>query len=160
MVPMRTAHRTDQKGLTVIELVIAVGVIAVVVTSAFFAISRGIIANRRAKLLLVAAQDVNSKIDHLRIDSVNWLNARNTAGCIVAPFPEPGNTGSLCDGTHDFTPTIQLPNVTAGTYVVSDTIDVHSDIRRVDFTLSFTFGGKTETVQVTTFIAREGLNRI
>lgn len=130
----------NQAGFTLIETLVALVVIAMsvaAVLTAFIAVES---LNRRARNLTIATQAANQQLETYRNTAYAGIptGANQDLSSLLTPYPSLG------------TPRSALATITE--------IDP-AGLKQVDIAISYTESGKTKNVQVSTLIARRGINR-
>lgn len=141
---MSGRHLKSERGLSLIELIVAATVLAVgaaAVMTVFNSINQ---LNRRARNFTTANQLAQKRVEIYRnsIFSNIVIGTEDFSNELPANFGSPKSATAVIS---DADPNADAP----------DPIE----LKRVDITISYTDGGRTKNVSVSTLIAKRGINR-
>ena len=137
-------------GFTLIETVVAFGILAIVIFSLYAALSLGFTTIRLSQENVRADQILMQKMETIRV--YHWsqvFNAGYVPQTFQAPFAQVNgtNVGAMYDGM-----------ITITNFPVSAANESYADsLRQMTVTLNWTSGGSVRTRSITSFISRYGI---
>jgi len=145
-------HAARSGGFSIIEAIVAMGVVGIVIVSLYAALTMGFRGVEMGREDVRATQIMVRKMDQLGRSS--WSQITNSS-CIPTTFYEPFNPESA-------TPTNSGPLIYTGTVTLSafgdGSVSYSNDMRQVTIQLDWTSqSGMARTRSLTTFLARYGL---